>query len=179
VRGAAFWAKGINKFPKNIMNLPKTVTNAVLKTFAKPDELFQVRVLIRNQTNHADYVIRGKNRIARKYMAKYDPAIGCHTLDIPLSLWMEKVPARYRDNDSVAHDIMGLRNTKLFPLVVLVTPLPGAEARLEAFKAFEGALLAPEAPKPAGGTPAAERMRLMRERKKAKADALKALLQPT
>lgn len=164
------------------MNLPKTVTNAILRSIAAPDELFQVRILVRNQTNHADYVIRGKNRIARKYLAKYDESLRCHVLDVPLSVWMDGIAkGPYRDNDSVCHDVMGSRNVKLFPLVSLIVPFPGAEKRLEAFKAFEAGLVPEDAnsasKRGSGITPAAERMRQMRERKKQKAEAAK-LLQP-
>jgi hypothetical protein len=165
------------------MNLPKTVTNAGLRSLAAPDELFQVRILVRNQTNHADYVIRGKNRIARKYLAKYDEALRCHVIDVPLSVWMAGIAkGPYRDNDSVCHDVMGSRNVKLFPLVTLVVPFPGAEKRLEAFKAFEAGVVPPDAfshdNRGNGVTPAAERMRKMRERKKQQAEAA-ALLQPS
>lgn len=161
--------------------LPKTVTNAILASLAAPDELFMVRVLVRNKTNHADYIIRGKNRIARTYKAKFNPDLRCHVIDVPMSVWMDGVgTGTYRDNSSVCHDVMGCRNANLSPLVVLVVPFPGTENRLEAFKKFEASLADKDANsaknRGTGGTPAKERMRKMRERKK-EAEAAEKLLQ--
>lgn len=106
------------------MNLPKTVTAAVLAAAAAPDETAVVRVLIRRVFNQNPYTLRGARRT---YIATHNPTVGCHCLDVPLSVWMDGVPAAgYRDNESVAHDLMGLRGAGKSPLVFLVVPINGS-----------------------------------------------------
>lgn len=159
------------------LGIPKTVTNAILLEFAQPNEMWMVRVLLSGVVNRTDYTVRGKNKAARTYKAKYDDVLRCHTLDVPLSVWNAGVPqGTYRANESVMHDIMGGRNNTLLPVITYVVPFPGSEARHTAL----AHLLAGEAelakvpvntdpssePEKPSGKSAAERMAAMRERKK-------------
>lgn len=155
------------------LGIPKTVTNAILLEFAQPNEMWMVRVLLRGVVNRTDYTVRGKNKAARTYKAKYDDVLRCHTLDIPLSVWNAGVPqGTYRDNESVMHDIMGGRNNTLLPVITQMVPFPGSETRhaaLAELVADEKPLAEDAAPatgKTTAGKSAAERMAAMRERKK-------------
>lgn len=110
----------------NIRNLQKTVTNAMLAANAAPDETGMVRVLVRRVMNKAPYTLRGK---LRSYRAEFNQQAGAHCVDVPLSLWQGGIDSGpYRDNNSVAHDIMAARASNMTPLVYLVLPWAGAEA---------------------------------------------------
>lgn len=107
------------------MNLPQNVTPEVLASLAAPDEAFAVRVLIRRTANTGLQTLRGR---FRRYIAKRDDKLGCHVIEIPLSIWMHGIPkGTYQDNLSVAHDIMGNRPATKAPLVLLIVPWSGAK----------------------------------------------------
>lgn len=111
------------------MNLPQNVTPEVLASLAAPDEKLAVRVLIRRTANTGLQTLRGR---FRRYIAKRDDKLGCHVIDIPLSVWMNGVPrGTYHDNQSVCHDIMGNRPVTKAPLVLLIVPWSKAKPEEE------------------------------------------------
>lgn len=163
-------------------SLPKTVTNVLLMALAQPHEMWLVRILLRHVVNRSDYIVRGKNKVARIYKAKYDETLRCHTIDIPMSLWSEgTLPGSYRDNDSLMHDIMGGRSTSVLPIITQIVPFPGSESRHIAFEDYLRKLDERKpgdrkpVPKKHGiqrkGTPVNERMRQSRERAKQRREA--------
>jgi len=108
-----------------VRNLQKNVTNQTLAANAAPDETGMVRVIVRRVANKAPYTLRGRKR---SYRAEFNQQAGAHCIDVPLSLWQGGVDGGpYRDNDSVAHDIMANRGSTMAPLVYLVLPWAGAE----------------------------------------------------
>lgn len=102
------------------MNLPQTVTHQDFALLAAENEAHAVRVLVRCPGNTGPYTIRGR---FRRYVATHDEVVGCHILDVPLSVWMTGIPSGiYQDNLSVAHDLQASRTSNRTPLVVLVIP---------------------------------------------------------
>ncbi len=99
--------------------LPQQITAAVLRQLAAPDETHAIRVILMNTPGATIAILRG---VRRKYLLQRDGHLGRHTLDIPASLWAQDMPTdRYRDNKSIAHDLMS-KPSHLSPFITTIVP---------------------------------------------------------
>lgn len=148
------------------MKLPAVISKAVLKGLAQPAETHAVRVLLHDAPNHGIYRLRCARR---QYLFEKDGTIGVHSLDIPVSVWMDGCPpGRYRDNHSVAQDFRGTGATKWSIQIVpwkgaVSVQAPVASAPVEQ---AAPAVIAPSTPE--HESPIQRRARAMREAKAAK-----------
>lgn len=141
------------------MNIPNFIDRRAAAKMAAPDETHCVRVILQKVSNSAPYTVRSR---LRRYLFERDGLAGCHVLDVPVSAWMAGTPASgpYRPNPSIASD---LQPTAQLPFTIQVIPFKA--------KALQAApVVIEEAPpgEEVEETPAAARMRKMREAKAAK-----------
>lgn len=110
------------------MTIPSQISKSTLSQLNCPDTV-AVRVLLHSVSNHGAARLRCRNR---QYIFERNHETGCHTLDIPMSVWMGGVnPGRYRDQRSVCDDFR---------------ELPGASYTIHVIGTAPAAAAAPEAP---------------------------------
>lgn len=98
------------------MTIPPLVSATVLRDLAPSDEKQAVRLVLAENRGSTQFRFRG---ITRTYIFTRDNLMGAHTLDVPLSIWMQDVPQdSYRQNHSIAHDVFGRNLVPVIPLIV-------------------------------------------------------------